>query len=114
MLACHCRSLLLGQDPAQVLGACHAGALCVRVERRHHVLGHVPNEDISHARYDIARGSGRSTNTDESPAEGDMQAVGDQQHATPQPHTPAQCSGGRAAVMPVVWQRLESTERGST
>jgi hypothetical protein len=46
MLACHGGSLLFGEDPAQVLGACQAGALRVRVERRNDFVGNIPNEDI--------------------------------------------------------------------
>lgn len=54
MVACHGRSLLCGEKPTQVLGACHAGALCVRVEGCDNVVGDIPNEDIGHGPHDIA------------------------------------------------------------
>ncbi len=53
MVACDRRSLLFGENPAQILGACHAGALCVGVERRDDGVGHISNEDIGHAIDDI-------------------------------------------------------------
>jgi hypothetical protein len=46
--------LLFGQNPAEILGACNACALCVRVKRCDNLVGHISNEDISHAINDIA------------------------------------------------------------
>ena len=68
MLACHRRSLLFGENPAQILGACHASALRVCVERCDNFVGDIPNKDISHAVYDIASSAGLAARGSPGPA----------------------------------------------
>ena len=53
---------------AQVLGACHASALRVCVERCDNFVGDIPNKDISHAVYDIASSAGLAARGSPGPA----------------------------------------------
>ncbi len=78
MVARQRRSLLIGEHPAQVLGACDAGTLCVGVKRCDDVVGYIANEDISHAVNDITPSGGRRV----------TQTIGSEQPRNRRPNEP--------------------------